>query len=125
MTTVPPINGTNISYQTAGMKVGSTLEVAQVTTNHQSAQVGQEASPSSQDVPSVERLLNATERINSFLQPVTNDITFSVDEDTGSTVVKVIDRETKDVIRQIPSEEILAIAKALDRLQGLLIRQTA
>ena len=40
-------------------------------------------------------------------------------------MVKVIDRETEDIIRQIPSQEMLDLAKALDKLQGLLIRQKA
>jgi flagellar protein FlaG len=40
-------------------------------------------------------------------------------------VVKVIDRETQDVIRQIPSQEMLDLAQALDKLQGLLIKQKA
>jgi len=40
-------------------------------------------------------------------------------------VVKVVDLETKEVIRQIPSPEVLEIAKAVDQLQGLLIRQKA
>ena len=40
-------------------------------------------------------------------------------------MVKVIDRSTKEVIRQIPSKEMLELAQALERLQGLLIRQQA
>ncbi|MDA0189672.1 MAG: flagellar protein FlaG, partial [Proteobacteria bacterium] len=59
------------------------------------------------------------------VSPVASDIQFSIDEDTGTTVVKIIDRTTDEVIRQIPSEEMLDIAKALDRLQGLLIKQKA
>ncbi|HEX7633662.1 MAG TPA: flagellar protein FlaG, partial [Noviherbaspirillum sp.] len=45
--------------------------------------------------------------------------------DTDRPVVKVVDQQTKTVIRQIPTEETLEIAKALDRVQGLLIRQKA
>jgi flagellar protein FlaG len=40
-------------------------------------------------------------------------------------VVKVVDTETDQVIRQIPSEEMLAIARNIDRLQGLLVKQEA
>jgi len=50
---------------------------------------------------------------------------FPFDDDTGRTVVKVVDASTDEVIRQIPSEEVLAIAKALDKLQGVLIKQEA
>jgi flagellar protein FlaG len=68
---------------------------------------------------------NAVEKVKEFVSPVASDIQFSIDEDTGTTVVKIIDRTTDEVIRQIPSEEMLDIAKALDRLQGLLIKQKA
>ena len=54
-----------------------------------------------------------------------NNLQFTVDEDTGIDVVKVVDTDTKEVIRQFPSEEILAIAKAIDQLQGLLVKDKA
>ncbi|MBL8491536.1 MAG: flagellar protein FlaG, partial [Rhodocyclaceae bacterium] len=41
------------------------------------------------------------------------------------TVVKVVDGQTGKMIRQIPSEELLAIAESIDRMQGLLLRQKA
>ena len=50
---------------------------------------------------------------------------FSLDKDSGKTVVKVMDTDTNEVIRQIPSEEVLAISKAVDKLKGLLIKQQA
>ena len=40
-------------------------------------------------------------------------------------MVKVIDSNTQEVIKQIPSEEMIAIAKALDKLKGLLLQQKA
>ncbi len=64
--------------------------------------------------------------INKAIQTFSRNLEFSFDDAAvGKTVVKVVDKETGDMIRQIPSEETLAIAKALDRLQGLLIRQNA
>lgn len=67
----------------------------------------------------------ALKKINEFVQARASDVQFSLDEETGIRVVKVLDRSTKEVIRQIPSEEMLHIAQALDKLQGLLIRQKA
>ncbi|MDR1708693.1 MAG: flagellar protein FlaG [Candidatus Accumulibacter sp.] len=67
----------------------------------------------------------AVEEIREFVMPIASDIEFSIDEDSGRTVVKLIDRQTQDIIRQIPSQEMLDLAKALDKLQGLLIRQKA
>ncbi|MGE5384968.1 MAG: flagellar protein FlaG [Betaproteobacteria bacterium] len=67
----------------------------------------------------------AMQAVQKFVQPIANNLEFSIDDDTGKTVVKVMDTATKEVIRQIPSEEILEIARALDRLQGLFLRQKA
>lgn len=121
MNTINPLSSANNAYQMAGMDKAP----AHVSESKQStADASDNASPQA-PANSVEQLRSATELIKGFVQPVTSDITFNIDEDTGSTIVKVVDRETKDVIRQIPSEEIITIAKALDRLQGLLIRQKA
>eukprot|EP00906_Rhabdomonas_costata_P014533 RCo020888 len=75
--------------------------------------------------PSREDVAKAASQVSKFVSPVNTDIQFSIDNDTDMTVVKVIDKSTKEVIRQIPGEEILQIAKALDRLQGLLVKQQA
>ena len=72
-----------------------------------------------------EQLKEAIKATNDFVSLVNNAVEFSLDDDTGITVVKVIDKNTKEVVRQIPSEEMLAIAKALDTVQGLLVRQKA
>jgi flagellar protein FlaG len=63
--------------------------------------------------------------VNEFVKPFNNALNFSVDQESKTTVVKVIDQSTKEVIRQIPSEEMLALAKALDTMKGLLIQQKA
>ncbi|WP_318556864.1 flagellar protein FlaG [Geobacter anodireducens] len=72
-----------------------------------------------------ERVKEAAERINAFIESVSRDLEFSVDKDTNRTVVKVLARENGEVIRQIPAEEILKIAKVLDELKGLIIREKA
>ncbi|HEX5635851.1 MAG TPA: flagellar protein FlaG [Gammaproteobacteria bacterium] len=67
----------------------------------------------------------AAAEINKVLERFDNNIQFVVDEDTKENVVKVVNAATHEVIRQMPSAEMLAIAKALDKLQGLLIREKA
>ena len=71
------------------------------------------------------QLERALENIRRVVEPVAHNLRFTVDEDTGRTVVKVLDSATDQVIRQIPSEEVLSIAKALDKLSGLLLEQKA
>lgn len=84
--------------------------------------------PAVTNPPSKEELGFAVESINQFVSAQMRTLNFSVDESSGKAVVKVIDFETKDVIRQIPGEEVLKMASAIKRLQedlgsamGLLI----
>lgn len=69
------------------------------------------------------QLQEMVDKISQTIQSIAKDLQFSVDEETGESVVKVVDAKTKEVIRQFPSEEILAISKRLDELSGLLIKQ--
>jgi flagellar protein FlaG len=71
------------------------------------------------------KLQEGVKDLNQFVKPYNTSLAFSVDEESGRLVVKVTDDETKEVIRQIPSEEALELAKALDKLKGLLIHQKA
>ena len=78
--------------------------------------------------PAVSRedIEQAIEQIKTKVEPVvSNALQFSVDDSTGKTVVKIVDGQTGKMIRQIPSEELLAIAESIDRMQGLLLRQKA
>lgn len=72
-----------------------------------------------------DQINNAVKSINKTVQASVPNIEFSVDHDTDKLIVKIIDQQTKQVIRQIPNEEVIEIAKSLDKLQGLLIKQSA
>jgi flagellar protein FlaG len=72
-----------------------------------------------------DQLEDAVSAINAFLKPISNNLEFSIDEASGKTVVKLVDMETKTVLRQYPTKEALAIAKDIDRFQGLLINTEA
>ncbi|MDP2266849.1 MAG: flagellar protein FlaG [Thiobacillus sp.] len=72
-----------------------------------------------------EAVAAAAQSTNAYMQSVSSSLRFSLDQDTGHTVVRMIDTETEDVLRQFPSEEMLAISKSIDRMQGLLINREA
>lgn len=67
----------------------------------------------------------AVNQINQYVQTLSRDLHFTVDKDSGRTVVKVLDTETKEIIRQIPSEELLQIARHLTDGGGLLLKVRA
>lgn len=63
----------------------------------------------------------AASEINQYLKSIDRQIEFNVDRETGNTVIKITDTGTGQVLRQIPSEAMLAIMHDLDKLRGLLI----
>ncbi len=59
----------------------------------------------------------AVEEVQSFLQAQNRNLSFSVDEGSERPVVTVKDSESGDVIRQIPSDEVLRLAERIKDLQ--------
>lgn len=87
--------------------------------------VGAEAAERTDVSANAEQVAQALKSINFVLQTRSQDLEFSVDSDSAQLIVKVTDKNTKEVIRQMPTKEALEIAKALDHLQSLLKPQTA
>lgn len=76
-------------------------------------------------LPSREQLDRAMGEVKKALAPVARNLQFSIDDETGRSIVKVVDASTNEVIRQFPSEELLAITRSIDRLSGLFVKQKA
>jgi flagellar protein FlaG len=74
-----------------------------------------------------DEVAHAVRNFNEFFQMVRRTVQFSVDEESGRTIVQVKDAETDELIRQIPSEEILRLAKHLDEFKdgfkGMLLKE--
>ncbi|MBN7795825.1 flagellar protein FlaG [Parahaliea mediterranea] len=70
-----------------------------------------------------EELQDQARRINSVLRSY--GVEFEITGDPPQTVTQIVDLETRDVIRQIPSEEVLAFVERLDELRGLLLNDGA
>lgn len=56
----------------------------------------------------------AVAQMNEYIQSTQRDLHFSYDKASGETVVKVLDRSTQEVIRQIPDETFLKLANSAD-----------
>lgn len=63
------------------------------------------------------QLREAVSQINSYVQTVQRDLSFSVDEGSGRTIITVVDSESGKLVRQIPSEEVLALASYLQDMK--------
>ena len=76
----------------------------------------QEAAQEQREVRT-QRVERAVEQLNDYVQSFQRDLKFSLDEDLGRTVVSVVDRNTQEVIRQIPNETALQLARNLKAMQ--------
>jgi len=91
------------------------------------------AAAAQQQKQSAQDLAQATRDISDYIQTVSRSLSISVDPDLGSTVIQVLDAETDEIVRQIPAEEVLQIARFLaeqqagadasDAVKGLLMDQ--
>lgn len=97
---------------------GQALRQSAAPTKQEAEQKQEEAF----DLKSVE---DATRRVAEFVGSIRSELSFSIDQASGINVVKILDTSTKEVIRQIPSREIIQLAQALDKLQGLFVKDKA
>ncbi len=63
--------------------------------------------------------------LQKFVQSMGRDLNFSVDETTGYHVVRVVDQSTGELLRQLPSDELLKLAREFEQLQNALVSQRA
>ena len=67
----------------------------------------------------------AIEQLNELMRAQRRDVTFSVHEDTKTTVIRVFKHETGELIKQIPPEEILAMVSKIRKNIGWLVDKKA
>lgn len=76
--------------------------------------------------PRREQLQAAVSKLNDYVQNMRRTLSFSIEESTGRTVIKVYDAETEELIRQIPPEETMKLAEQIsDQSSSLLIQERA
>ncbi|AOY87151.1 flagellar biosynthesis protein FlaG [Marinobacter salinus] len=68
-----------------------------------------------------EDLEGAVSQLNDYVQNVQRDLQFEVNNDLGATVVRVVDQQTQEVIRQIPDEVALRLAENLQQDEPLTL----
>lgn len=117
--------GSKMIIQTTFSPVSATPEPPSAAPDGAKPAVAEQA-PARTPPPSKQQIEAAVDTVNRALQPSNNALEFSIDKQSDRVVVKVVDSETGETLRQIPSEEVLAIAESIDRYQkGLLLSQQA
>ncbi|MDH5517315.1 MAG: flagellar protein FlaG [Gammaproteobacteria bacterium] len=116
----------NPERQTLAVEAGTDLPPATGSTQQA---VKKEATLQAEQQVSQEKAREVVEQLNNHAQLVNRDLHFSVDDDSGRTVIKVINSETAELIRQIPSEEVLklseTIRESVDSSTGVIVQTSA
>lgn len=105
------------------------IRLLETSTGKESETLSSDALPRAE--PSKEELEKAVKNVNHFADALSKNLRFSLDDKTGSVVVKIVDSSTEQVVRQIPSEEMLRISEAVSSMiddalrPGLIIKQKA
>ncbi len=81
--------------------------------------------PAEQQAVTAESLGEAVASIKDFVQTIRRDLNFDLDDSSGKMVVKVTDRSSGEVVRQIPTEEALRLAENLEEARSLLFKAQA
>jgi len=106
---------------------GSSLpDVGQVRVRSEKLQVDKPDNGSSTPEPNIEKLRELVTQANESLQARFSDLKFTIDEGTDINIVRIEDSETGELIRQFPSEAMVAIARSFDEMaQGVVFEEKA
>ncbi|MBV1877524.1 MAG: flagellar protein FlaG [Pseudomonadales bacterium] len=68
-----------------------------------------------------EQLVVAVAQLNDYIQTVQRDLEFTLDESSGTSVISVVDRQSSEIVRQIPAEITLTLAQRLSNEEPLYL----
>lgn len=61
--------------------------------------------------------------VNAHMQNIQRDLEFEVDKESNQTIVRVVDRQSGEVVRQIPAEVFIRMAERMEEMDGLLMSE--
>ena len=91
-----------------------------LTATHQTVQTANVTSSPPLDAEALQRIVG---EMQSKLAGANSDLEFSVDKDSGQSIVKVTERTTNKVIWQFPSDQALQVSKVLSRFIGAFVNR--
>jgi flagellar protein FlaG len=72
----------------------------------------------------VQEVAETVEALNSVMQQMQRGISFKVDDQSGRSIIQVIDRDSGDVIKQMPSQDLLKLINHMQEMQSILFDET-
>ena len=93
--------------------------------NRETATKRVESEPQKVAQGSQEKIERVAQAMDNYVSSIQRDLKIQVDGDSGDIMVKVISKENGQVIRQIPSEELLMLAAKMEQMTGALFNESA
>lgn len=118
----PPTQNFGLAQTLPKKNEKSVESVSAVTTIKPATQI---QLPEQKDYDNKQHIAHTIEDINHFFQTAQRSLAFSLDDASGHMVMQIRDSQTNELIRQIPSEDVLKLAKQLDDLTGVLFKAQA
>jgi len=123
------VESMNVANASAGVQPAASKSVQQPVqqADLSDVQTAQPASETAADLQKMtaEEMQGVVDKLNEFMQSGQRNLNFSVDTDTDETVIKVMDTQTQEVVRQFPSEEALKLTKHIEGMMGLIFNDHA
>ncbi len=122
---LPAISPSQAVVDTATTAPAAATQRAASAANAANAANAASAPAASAPAADVHALRELVDKLSQTIGTTGQQVQFSIDHDTHQTILRVTDAESGAVLRQIPGDEALSMARILDRMQGILIRQKA
>ena len=112
-----PPSGQPLPAQVVEQADAKSLESASIYTKAQEAEGRQSPAKAS----SAEELELAVAKLNDYVQNTERKLNFQLDDEAGITIIRVYDKQSEELIRQIPSEEAVSLAQKLNQEEPLML----
>ena len=125
MTNIAPSSSAVTAGRVATEAPPSAAELAQKRTPEQAQTRSVEKTTNETPQLTVQEMEETVQAMNEMMKSLSRGLNFQVDDDNGRTIIKVIDRETQDLIKQFPSEELVKLITSMQNMQNILFDDQA
>lgn len=98
------------------VNTGESAKASEAQRERQEIAEARQVSITEQIKVSREKIDKVVSELKDFVQTMQRDLNFHVDDATGRVVIRVVESSTNKVVRQIPEEEVLALARRLEEM---------
>jgi len=119
--TADPIRIGRVGVGSQAIAQASTYQDKEIRQDRKTLQ--KETRPTEEIKKETEEIKKGIEEINNQLAMMNRSIQFSVDESSRDIVVRVVDKESGEVIKELPPESILKLRERMAQLSGLMVEE--